>query len=295
MAENNEAVHLSENYIDFLFLQSQKKHPVFLRSAQKAIPDKIKIHYHRSYRKLEQHSIAHVLFSMFILAGLVDYFILTHYSQITHIISRVARAVLSTCLSPELIQIEAKPYLMYNAYIVNLPGRYPSLLLSIIVALVSIVVIGVLYYSKKAIEPKRVWPVFIFFITLVSSLFFIFFPGFFPYDLEIFSEMYIKTEVGIWVIIPFILTIAFLPFRMKLLSKFLVIMATLFYSIVFACARYIVFLYFLRSATYLFMALMFFMFGPFLDFIYIVGSYSLCITHSAKKNQKDVELWNWLY
>lgn len=257
--------------------------------------EKKKIYYHRSYRKLQQPSMSSIIISLLLLVVVVDFLIIYFYPEMTLGISKTARAILSTTVSPDLIEVVPKRYIYDNVYVVTMPGRYPTLKFSIIVAIIALVFF---YYSitfKRVIEPKIVWTMFISFLNLGSALYFVFFPGYFPYDLEIFSEMYIKTEVGIWVIIPIILTVSLLPFPIKLLKKFIVILLTLCYSVIFACVRYVVFLYCLRYTTYLFMALMFLMLGPFLDFIYIVGSYSLCLSKAGKETQKRMELWTWLY
>lgn len=270
--------HEKEEFIDpFLF---DKKH---------------RIHYHRSYRKLQPRSLSYILASIFVLVIVVDWIIINAFADITRVICRISSHFLSSCIPPQLIQTVYKPFIHDSVSILTIPGRYPSQVLSVIVAIISATVIFLAYSKKKAIEPKMVWLIFIFFITLISSLFFIFFTGYFPYDVEFFSEMYIKTEVGIWLTIPLILTIALLPFPLEWFKKLTVILLTLAYSFVFACVRYIVFLYLLRTTSYLFMALMFFMLGPFLDFLYIVSSYSLCITKLAVKTKKDITLWNWLY
>jgi hypothetical protein len=257
--------------------------------------EKGKIYYHRSYRKLAQRSMSYVILSLLVLVVLVDFLVVFFYPEITNGISEIARSALSTAVPGELIEVVPRNYIYDNVFVVTMPGRYPTLKLSIIVAIVSLTFFFLAFYLKRVVDPKLVWLIFISFINFVSAVFFIFFAGYFPYDLEIFSEMYIKTEVGIWVIIPFIMTIALLPFPIRLFKKLLVILLTLGYSIVFACVRYIVFLYLLRSTTYLFMALMFFMLGPFLDFLYIVGSYSLLLSSAGKQTQKKMELWNWLY
>lgn len=257
--------------------------------------EKSKIYYHRSYRKLEEHNMWYVLFSMLLQVIVVNIVILIFYSRITFFICRISRSILSSCISVELMQMVPKPYIYENVSILVLPGRYPTIKITVIVAIVSLTLLFLALSVKRAIEPKWVWIIFISFINLVAAFFFLFFPSYFPYDLEFFSEIYIKTEVGLWMAIPFILTIAFLPLPLRMPRKLLVIVLTILYSIVFACVRYIVFLYLLRTITYLFMALLFFMLGPFLDFIYIVGSYSLCLSHLGRKTKKDVEIWNWLY
>ena len=265
------------------------------RHNPEAFDKKHRIHFHRSYRKLEKRSFRQIAISIFVFVILVDWLILNVFNHISRVMSRIAADVLATCVPEELVQIVQKPFVHDYVYIATVPGRYPSIALSVTVAIISLVVMFLAYTRKKAIEPKMVWLVFIFFITLVSALFFIFFQGYFPYDVEFFSEMYMKTEVGIWLTIPLILTIALLPFPLKWHKKLTIILMTLSYSLVFALVRYIVFLYLLRTTTYLFMALMFFMLGAFLDFIYIVGAYSLTISKVAVKTREDQKLWNWLY
>jgi len=223
-----------------------------------------------------------------------DTLIILYFTPLTRKICEATQWVLATVIPPQLIDIIPKGYIYDDVFIVTVPGRYPSLRVSIITAIVSLTILFIAISKKKAIEPKYVWLIFISFIVLVSALFFVFFSAHFPYTLELYSEMYIKTEIGIWLTIPVVLSFALLPFPIPEYKKIGVIFLTLGYSVLFSLVRYIVFLYLLRQLSYLYMALMFFMFGPFLDFMYIVGSYSLCITSAAVKGSKDYELWNWL-
>ncbi len=108
--------------------------------------------------------------------------------------------------------------------------------------------------------------------------------------------MYFKTIIGIWIIIPNILALALIPLPSKLLEKFLIIGSTLIYSMFFALVRYVAFIYLLKNFSYIFMALAFFLFGPFLDFVYIVSIYSLYLNHVGKiKKRKELEIWNWSF
>jgi hypothetical protein len=67
------------------------------------------------------------------------------------------------------------------------------------------------------------------------------------------------------------------------------------YSIIFGSLRYIVYIFILREFSYLFMAIIFFMFGPFFDFVYIVSFYSVFVSNLAVKIQGDESKWGWLY
>ncbi|MGE5343943.1 MAG: hypothetical protein ACM3SY_20925 [Candidatus Omnitrophota bacterium] len=257
-------------------------------------PDKTKIRYHRSYRKLKPKSLTYIgLILVPMIAG-IDALIILVIKPTTRIICEITQQVLSTVISLPLIRIVPRTYLYNEIFIINFPGRYPSTAVSILTAIGSLTVLFLILARNKPIDPKYVWLTFIFFIMLVSALYFTFFSGYFPYNLEIFSELYIKTEIAIWVIIPIVLSLALLPFPIPEYKKVAAILLTLGYSVVFCLVRYMVFLYVLRQFSYLYMALMFFILGPFLDFIYIVGSYSLCIATASLKSSKDMELWNWL-
>jgi hypothetical protein len=43
------------------------------------------------------------------------------------------------------------------------------------------------------------------------------------------------------------------------------------------------------------MALLFFAFGPLLDFFYVVGIYGLFVSRFANSMKGDVSKWRWLY
>jgi len=259
------------------------------------LPPKQKIVYHKSYRKLMPQNSRTILSTLLLSILLPDLVIFLFFPQITQTMAAVSRWALSQAVPAEVIQTISREYFHGRIYFLSLPGHYPSRKLAIIMAIIFMTFLFVIFYWKKVIDPKWVWVVFISFICLVSALFFTFFSVYFPYDIEIFSEMYYKTEIGVWLIIPFILSISLLPLPASFRSKTAAIYGTLLYSIAFACIRYIVFLYLLRSISYLFMPLMFFVFGPFLDFVYVVSVYSLFTSRCAEKHKSSLDIWQWSY
>ena len=70
---------------------------------------------------------------------------------------------------------------------------------------------------------------------------------------------------------------------------------TILYSLVFGIIRYILFLYVLQRFSVLYMALMFFVFGPFFDFLYLVGIYSIFINKMIElyESQAGKDEWLW--
>ncbi len=88
---------------------------------------------------------------------------------------------------------------------------------------------------------------------------------------------------------------AITPLPSTLFSKLVVNISVLFYSLVFGIVRYAVFLNILSKISFLFMAVLFFAFGPLLDFFYMVGIYSFYLCRISKKAGNNLEIWKWSF
>jgi hypothetical protein len=104
-----------------------------------------------------------------------------------------------------------------------------------------------------------------------------------------------NTQIGVWIFIPIIMGIALIPIPSSFLTKFLIVFLTLSYSIIFGSIRYAFFMHTLLNFSYIFSAPLYFIFGPFIDFSYVVGTYSFYVGIIAKKLQKTEEAWKWIY
>ena len=132
-------------------------------------------------------------------------------------------------------------------------------------------------------------------INLVSSVFFLLSPQAFPYTSTEFSELYIKAQLSMWLFIPFILSMAFLPLPAPMSHKLLLMIFTIVYSALFGTLRYIIFMYIISRFSVIYMALLFFAFGPLIDFVYIVGIYSFYSSRLAKNLKSSASVWKWSY
>ena len=226
-------------------------------------------------------------------AVILNLIILIIYPSITYYVSYIGKIIFSN--SQVQYEIVNSPFILGDVYILDIFGRYPSLIFSIYSALISIVLIILMPLLKFINKPISIWLTLILFINLVSSVFFIFFADYFPYSMWIYLDLYIKTEIGIWLIIPYVLIFAFVPLPENFISKLNLVIITLFYSILFGCIRYLVFIFFLREFSYIFMSVLFFIFGPFFNFIYIIRFYSVFVSRLALKLQGDDSKWGWLY
>ncbi len=261
--------------------------------SSKNIMSKTLVYYHRAYRKITGSSW--LFFLEFILTAIpLSLIILLLYPEITAEISLFAYKLLSPYYSAESIFLSAKSFLIGDVSIVTMPGTYPAVLVCLINFIICMTMIFLLPKTKIG-RNFAIISVFWAVINLTSVLFFSITPFEFPYSVEDYSELYIKSQVSMWLFIPFILGIAFLPLPASFAPKIFIIILTIIYSIIFGALRYVVFLYIVSKYSVLYMAILFFAFGPLIDFVYIVGIYSSYTYYLAKKLKGDESIWKWLY
>ena len=251
------------------------------------------IYYHRSYRKIS--GSAGFVLATLVVVNLV--FVLAVFQAsplITGHMSRVAQDVLSSRLPSSTVTVVEKPFLLTTLSIVSLPGAYPSKVCTIIHLIVSSALILFLLRTKKR-KNVAVYFLFLAAISLVSAVFFMVTPEAFPYTATEFSELYIKSQVSIWLFIPFVLGMALAPLPAPMLPKLLVMIFALGYSVVLGTLRYVTFLYIVSNFSAIYMALLYFAFGPLIDFVYIVGIYSFYISRLATKLEGSTSVWKWSY
>lgn len=249
--------------------------------------------YHRSYRKISGSPWTFLLAFVCIALPLSLAIILFH-PEISRMLSLVAQAVLTPYFPQDTLRIIESPYITRNVFLLELPSAYPTLLFSIGNALASLALLALLPGITRA-KHVFIFLIVVAFINFLSSLFFTFFPYRFPYEAVDYSELYIKQQLSIWFFVPVIMGLAVLPLPSTLASKVATILFTVCYSLVFGTARYAVFLFVLSKISLLYMAVLFFVLGPLIDFVYIVGVYSVHVAWLAKKMKGDFATWKWSY
>jgi hypothetical protein len=217
------------------------------------------------------------------------------YPEITKLMSMIVRNILSSSFAPGTMEIVQKEFLLEkkNVFLLIAPGSNPSILTSFISSLIMLVL--VFFLQRMKIRNMAIFAAFLAVIHMISAVFFTLVPYLFPYTLEDFAELYVKTVVCIWLFIPCILAMAILPLPTSFIPKFLLIILTLIYSFIFATLRYAIFIYLLLKFSSIYMALLFFAFGPLIDFVYVVGIYAVFTTYLAKKLKDNELIWEWLY
>ncbi len=244
----------------------------------------------RSYRTLSRETKT-LICELIALCALFYSVIFLAYPSLIAGISKITQKILVFALS--LSETRFTPLSVFWTQIETLvlQETSPSFLLCDILFVISL---GLLIFSVKTKKAKPLAYFLTFFsvINLIAALCFLFAPHKLPYTLNYFTEIYIRTEVIIWLIIPFLLSSVLLMLPTSLLSKVALIGLTLLYSIVFGIARYICFIVLLKKFSMILMPVLFFSFGPFLDLIYIVGAYSLYMKWASHHLAKKREVWN---
>lgn len=253
------------------------------------------IYYHRAYRK-EPFSKKNVFWeSIGLLSPIL--LVLFFYPVVTLYITKFSKFILSKYFINGKIEILKRHYVFSRLYIVSMHTLFHSPMFYLVFFLFSILalIIMFLFIKTQIFKPIFLYLMYILLINAVSSAFFVLVPFRFPYDFTTFSDLYIKTEVAIWFFIPVILAMALIPLPSNFFIKFLISIATLIYSVMFAVIRYILFLYLLEKFSFVLMATLFFALGPLVDFIYIVGIYSYYLSRVAEKNKNSAGEGQWLY
>ncbi|MBN2320802.1 MAG: hypothetical protein JXR49_17110 [Acidobacteria bacterium] len=251
------------------------------------------IYYHRAYRKIAG-SRKTLVRELLAIALPLSVLMFLSYPTITRWMSLFTQAVLSRYYPSGWIQVIERPFFFGDVSFVAIPGTYPSLSVTVINLAISLALVLFLPRMRKG---KNI-AIYIFYlaaINLVSSLFFLFFYSYFPYSATRFSELYVITEISMWLFIPFILGMAIVLFPPAIIPKMTVILMTLFYSVVIGTLRYVLFLFIVSKLSVLYMALLYFAFGPLVDFIYVVGIFSFYSNRLAINLQGSIKAWKWSY
>jgi len=257
---------------------------------------KSKMFYARTYRHLKPNyrkmSAYYLLFALPCFSILM----LT-YSKLTNIVSKWAFNILLTFVPKSELGIDSGEFLPYfgKVFFVTLPSKMPSLALIIANIIIVLLLLIVCYNAKDRAKPIAIYSTIALLIHLTACFFFLIMPDSFPYTLTQYSGLYMQQQVGIWLSFFVIATLVSGGISYSGSSKFYMLIAVMGYSFIFGCFRYVVYLVFLLKASSLYMAILFFTFGPFFDFLYLVCIYSIYMNFLTRKfDDKNGEIeWQW--
>lgn len=257
---------------------------------------KSKIFYSRTYRHLKPNykkmSVYYLLFALPCL-----FVFLIKYSTITKIISIWCINILLEFAPKSQLSITSGEFLPYfgEVYFVTIPNKMPSITLIILNIIATQLLLIVCYNIKDRAKPIAIYSTIALLIHLFTCVFFLIIPQAFPYTITQYSGLYMKQQVGIWLSFFVISSLVTGGISYSGISKYLMVFAVMGYSFVFGFLRYVVYLVFLLKASVLYMSMLFFTFGAFFDFLYLVSIYSIYMNLLTKKFDRkkgDIE-WQW--
>ena len=154
-----------------------------------------------------------------------------------------------------------------------------------------------LYILREKILPFFMWYVYFLIPIIFSIFFFLFFYHLFPYTIREFSILYFISNYGmsLFFIILISISVSVLAINWWItITNFIFLFLCLVYYVLFTYLRYFVFLIILNSFSYLYMASLFFTFGPLLDFTIFVFFYSFYLSFISKIIYKDNSVWRFM-
>ncbi len=257
--------------------------------------EKEKINYTRDYRHLEKIGILYMLQMMILLVPLIVVY-LCLYTKMTQAVADFSAYIISevTGKTTSLVKLDYLP-VFGGVYCVKMSGKSPSFTFAIISCMVSLILILCFSVAKNKNKPLMIFFTIASWVHFVSSLYFVFFTRMFPYNLNDYSELYIKQQVIIWMIIMtvYVLTTSMIPdmfvYRVGLF------MALMILEFLYGVVRYVIYMVIIAEGTYIFMAVLFFVFGIMFDFLILVAVYSVYIYVAGfrYKNKKRGDMWQW--
>ena len=257
---------------------------------------KKRIYYARTYRRIKLDMKISILFTCLLMIPSLVVFIL-NIDTITQKLAQISTWVLSQVFPAESISVIHSHYSIFGTMqYVELPTTYPEFSTVCFNLVLCFGIYLLMRLFKQTGKPMGIFLLYTLLVHVVNCVFFVFGGEEFPYTLGGYSDLYIKQQIGIWImfIILASLVVGFIGKKMYG-YKILTFLGIMLYSMVYGGIRYIVFLFFLHKFSVLYMALMFFVIGPMFDFSYFVAIYAIFINKIIKEYDfgKKKGEWKW--
>ncbi len=258
--------------------------------------EKKSIYFARTYRKLRIDYLRGILYMLFLVLPCLV-FLTVNLKNITMQLSGFAARVLDRIYPGLPVSIAESDFsiLSSTAYI-QIPDVYPSMPFIFMNLIVSLAVLVLLSSGSRRGKPMAIFFMLVMFIHIINCIYFLFAEYHFPYGIGQFSDLYIKQQIGIWLTFTVLAGIVTGFFgRLGYFYKVLAFIGIMLYSVLFGAVRYVLFLCILYRFSLLYMALMFFVFGPLFDFLYFVSIYSFLANKLVKlyDSEQGRKEWKW--
>ncbi len=245
---------------------------------------------HRAYRRLTALRPASVGFLCLVLAAF-ELVLLAYLGDLARLFSGLALALTTktgvsvTVGEDFFLGVRLSP-LLFSAS----PMDYTSILGWVLGCGAGIAVLSVTRWMTAPLRVLLIYNLFLIGTTAVYLLY----TGQLGYDAETFSRLYVRTVVIVWATLPLFMGMlsAILPFSSLEQAGFVV--SALTYNFVFSALRYAFFVWAISRIGIVVMPDLYLFFGPFMDFVYSVGIFTLFLGRLRRRLDRHGERWVWL-
>lgn len=251
------------------------------------------IYYHRSYRKITRSGL-HFFLPLVLLSLSFSAVIFLFLPFFTNKMGLFTKFFLSAHTGLKDIDIVSQKFLYREIFFIDIYSFKPSQRWVSMNIIFSTVPLLFLRYTNR-VKPISVYLAFLLVINLISSIYFIILADRFPYTATDFSAFYVKSVFCIWLFLPLILGAALFLLPTPISQKIILLFSAFVYSFIFCTLRYVIFLFTVHKFSAIYMAVLFFGFGPLIDFVYIVGIYSFYTSKLAVRLKSSEAVWKWSY
>lgn len=253
------------------------------------------IYYSRDYRHLNRTGVLYSVGLILVLVPIIAMYLL-YYSDISYLIAEFAKEFLEK-FTGQNVYIFESDYLPHfgSVYCVTTKGRMPDFTMSLIVLLISLIGILILSTTKIHMKPLAIFMNIGMYISAISAVFFLIFPDEFPYTVSNYSELYMKQQIILWLMVIVVYIVSISLIKGLYMFKFITFMALVGLMGVYGTFRYVLYLTIVVKCSYLFMATLYFTFGVLFDFMVMVAIYSIFMRRASKAYRigQGGKLWKW--
>ncbi len=255
------------------------------------------IYYVRTYRRIQADYVYGTLYFIFVVLPPL-LLLVTHIDSVTKALCNFSLKAIKGALPSLDISIAESYYMPFGSMsCLSFDSQMPSpheLLINLIIIMA---VISLILISSHAGKPLAVYLLFSFLVHIISCVYFVFETEKFVFTADDFSGIFMKQQIGIWILFIILMGIVTGFLGNKGLGyKISGFIAVLLYSAVFGVLRYTVFMFVLAKFSLLYMADIMFTFGPLFDFLYLVMIYSIYADRIQRiyDSAEGKGEWRWL-
>ena len=255
------------------------------------------IWYSRTYRTLQTNYYSAAKFTLFLVIPVLV-IVVTQIDWITFAMANFAQRLISAEAPEKEILIRSAQFVPFGEIsILDFDCDMPMPNEIAVNFAVVVVIVALLGLSRLRGRPIMIYLVFSLMVHVMSCVFFIFERESLVYTGTEFSEIFMKQQVGIWLLFIILMGVVLALYSGRgLWLKVLAFLAVLVWSAILGVIRYVVFMYILARLSALYMADMYFVIGPIFDFLYLVGIYAIFSDRMQKifESPEGEGEWKWL-